>query len=258
MYKKLTVVFSTHLSEKRNNDFIAHVKETAGVTDLAVEFIVNKNQYSLPEAYNKVWKKIKEDGRGDGIIVFCHNDIIFKTKDWGKILLGMFNGSGYDILGIAGTTQLNTHGCWWLKPEPEVNTAEDKMNRSKMFGRVLHCRVLPDEADPDVDIILSEWESVYSEKIVGVKPVVTIDGLFIAVKGETIGAKEEQMFDERYKGFHFYDISFCFRNYLEGFDIGVIDRIKVMHKSVGETNAEWELNRQQFCEMYKDELPVTI
>jgi hypothetical protein len=247
MNKKLTVIFSSHLSDDENNNFVSHVKETAGVADLAVEFIVNKNQYSLPEAYNKVWKKVKEDGRGDGVLVFCHNDIIFKTKDWGKILLGMFNGSQFDILGIAGTTQLNAHGCWWLKPENELPLSEDKMNRARMFGRVWHCNALG-----------REWESVYSEKIVGVKPVVTIDGLFIAVNGKTLGEKEEQMFDERFKGFHFYDISFCFRNYLEGFDIGVIDRIKVMHKSVGETNSEWELNREQFCQMYKDELPASI
>lgn len=240
MNKKLTVIFSSHLSDDENNQFIEHIKATAGVADLVVECVVNKNEFSLPEAYNKAWNKIKSDGRGDGVIVFCHNDIVFKTKDWGKILLGMFNGSEFDIIGIAGTTQLNQHGCWWLTPQGR------DMNFSKMFGRVWHTNGL------------REWESVYSEKISGIKEVVTVDGLFIAVNGANVGSKPEEMFDERFKGFHFYDISFCFRNYLEGFNLGVIDRIKVMHKSVGETNAQWEQNRLMFSEMYKDELPVTI
>lgn len=237
MDRKLSVIFSSHLSEEENQKFIKHVNDTAGNVDLHVHCIPNMRQYSLTEAYNMGWKVIDDLGRGDGAIVFCHNDIKFRTKDWGKILLNMFVGSGYDILGVAGTTELNSHGCWWL-------TAEGKqMNFAKMFGRVWHIH--------GVD---REEESVYSKKISGVQEVVTVDGLFIAVNG----ASKVQKFDEEFKGFHFYDISFCFRNYLEGFNIGVIDRISLLHNSPGMTNAEWENNRQQFAEKYKDELPAVV
>jgi len=236
MRSKLSIIFSSHLSDDENNEFIKHVKETVGQVDVYVHCIVNKRQYSLTEAYNLGWNHIKEIGRGDGIIVFCHNDIVFKTKDWGRILLGLFKYQYFDIIGIAGTTELNSHGCWWLTPDGK------EMNHSKMFGRVWHTNGL------------REWESIYSEKISGVKEVVTIDGLFMAVNGRTVA----EMFDERFKGFHLYDISFCFRNYLEGCNIGVVDRISVMHKSVGETNSEWEENRQLFVELYKDDLPAKI
>lgn len=236
MDRKLSVVFSSHLSDQENADFIKHVETTAGKIDLHVHCIVNKNQYSLTEAYNQGWKVIDDLGRGDGAIVFCHNDIIFRTKDWGKILMGMFQGSKFDILGVAGTTELNAHGCWWLTPEGK------DMNRAKMYGRVWHPHGLREE------------ESVYSEKIVGVKPVVTIDGLFIAVDGSS----KIERFDEEFKGFHLYDISFCFKNYLEGFDIGVIDRISILHKSIGITNEQWENNRIQFANKYAEELPATI
>jgi len=236
MDRKLSVIFSSHLSEEHNSDFKKHLKETAGQIDLHVECIVNKNQFSLTEAYNKGWKIIDDLGRGNGIIVFCHNDMTYRTKDWGKILFGMFQGSGYDILGVAGTTQLNEHGKWW-------RTANDaEMNFPKMFGKVWHTNGI------------REWESVYSEKISGVKQVVVIDGLFIAVNGSS----KVERFDEEFKGFHYYDLSFAFRNYLEGFDIGVIDRISVLHQSVGMTNQEWENNRIQFVNKYKDELPVNI
>ncbi len=233
---KLSVVFSSHLSDQENLDFVDHLKQSAGKIDLQIFTIVNHNEYALTEAYNIGWGQVKEAGRGDGVIVFCHNDIVIKTKDWGKILLGMFRGGNFDIIGIAGTDVLQSHGCWWLTEDGKA------MNNTHMFGRVWHTNGL------------REWESVYTKKLNGIKEVVTIDGLFMAVNGETI----VETFDERFKGFHMYDISFCFRNYLEGCNIGVTDKISVMHKSMGQTNEQWEYNRAMFAELYKEELPVSI
>lgn len=234
--RKLSVIFSSHHSDEENNTFIDHLKSTAGV-EIHVECIKNMNQYSLTEAYNIGWKRLDELGLGEEIIVFCHNDIIIRTKEWGKILLNLFKVfTNYDIIGIAGTTELNSHGCWWLNGNGE-------MNYGKMCGRVWHTNGL------------REWESIYTEKIKStVKEVVLVDGLFFAVNGKTIVNR----FDEDFKNFHFYDLSFSFENYLEGCNIGVIDRISVLHKSVGQTNQDWEANRKQFVNKYIDNLPISI
>lgn len=236
MDKKLSVIFSSHLSEKENNEFIEHVKSTAGDIDLYVHCIVNMNQYSLTEAYNIGWKAIDDLDRGNGVIVFCHNDIVFKTKDWGKILVTLMKGNKHHIVGVAGATQLNDHGCWWLKLDGK------DMNFPKMVGRVWHTNGL------------REWESVYTQKTNGIKDTLLVDGLFFAVKGDS----EILRFDEEFKGFHYYDVTFSFSNYLEGFDVGVTDRISIMHKSVGQTNQQWENNRIQFILKYKSELPATL
>jgi hypothetical protein len=45
---------------------------------------------------------------------------------------------------------------------------------------------------------------------------------------------------------------------LEGVKVGVTTEIKVTHKSIGMTNEEWELNRQEFVEKFKDKLPVKL
>jgi hypothetical protein len=236
--RKLSLIFSSHFSDEENQKFIDHLKQTTGI-EIHVECIKNHNQYSLTEAYNIGWKKLDELERGKDIIVFCHNDIIIKTKDWGKIIVNLFKtfGGKFDILGIAGTTELSAHGCWWLKPDGK------EMNFPKMFGRVWHTNGI------------REWESIYSEKIPSIiKEVVLVDGLFFAVNGETIAKR----FNEEFKNFHFYDLSFCIENYLEGCNIGVIDRISVLHKSVGQTNQNWENNREQFANQFKDELPISI
>ena len=236
--KKLSVIFSSHHSDEENQKFIDHLKTTAGIY-IHVECIKNMNQYSLTEAYNLGWKKLDDLGLGQELIVFCHNDIVIRTKEWGKILINLFKvfGGKYDILGIAGTTEINAHACWWLKPEGK------EMNFEKMFGRVWHTNGI------------REWESIYSEKIPSVvKDVVLVDGLFFAVNGESIVTR----FNEDFKDFHFYDVSFSFENYLEGCNIGVIDRISVLHKSVGQTNSKWEENRKQFADHFRHELPVSI
>ena len=116
------------------------------------------------------------------------------------------------------------------------------MNFKEMIGIVNH------------DNGLRKWESRYSEPHFGIKPVAVIDGVFMAVDLDEI----EHTFDETFKGFHFYDLGFVFKNVLEGCNVGVITDIRITHKSIGEVNSQWEDNKKIFEEMYKDELPFHI
>ncbi|MFW6246924.1 MAG: glycosyltransferase, partial [bacterium] len=221
---KIVVVFSSHLSDAEDSKFTNHVMESIGVKYSHVVCYKNHNQYSLPELYNKA---LKEYSSNDTIIVFCHNDILFRTKNWGRLLLNKFNNTNFDVIGVAGTTFLN-NGVWWT-------------DRTKMVGIVDHTDGI------------QEWTSTYSPERKGhITPTVLIDGLFMAVNPENL----EHYFDEDFKGFHLYDLSFCIPNYLDGCNIGVTTDIRILHKSVGQTNEQWEENRKQFVEKYKDELPI--
>lgn len=228
MKDKIIVIFSTHLSEEDNQKFVTHIKDTIGISNYFIKYYINHNEYSLTEIYNK---GIKENYQENAIFVFCHNDIIFKTKDWGKILLRKFNYSDeYQILGVAGTTYLADNGIWWEE-------------RDYMHGIVEHTNGL------------STWVSEFSLDKKGIIiPTVLIDGVFMAVDCDNI----EEQFNENYKGFHFYDISFSVANYLRGCNIGVINDIRIVHKSIGRVNEKWEENRQQFINEFKEELPIKI
>jgi predicted transport protein len=87
-----------------------------------------------------------------------------------------------------------------------------------------------------------------------VTPVIVLDGVFIAVSKSRI----KKNFNEEFEGFHFYDIPFCFENFMEGVKIGVITNIRITHKSIGATNDQWEKNRQLFETKYSQNLPVKI
>jgi glycosyltransferase involved in cell wall biosynthesis len=100
-----------------------------------------------------------------------------------------------------------------------------------------------------------KWESKYAESFANsISPVVVLDGLFLAVSKSRIKKK----FNEEFKGFHFYDIPFCFENFLEGVKLGVITNIRITHKSIGATNKQWEENRVLFETKYKENLPTKI
>ena len=219
----ITIGFSTR---KIDNSFIELLKKSCGVPNPQIIPIENEGKYSLPEAYNTILEQATND-----IVILCHDDIYFDSKNWGsKILKHFKRNPNYGILGLAGSTQLPSSAKWW----------EDF---SKMKGIVNH------------EHGGKKWESKYSASLGNqLDDVVLVDGLFIVLNKKNI----KQTFNEEIKGFHFYDVDFSFRNFIEDVKIGVMYDVRVTHKSIGETNEQWEQNRIVFAEKHKDILPVKI
>jgi glycosyltransferase involved in cell wall biosynthesis len=219
----ITIGFSTR---KIDDKFVELLKKSSGIPKCEIIPIENNNQYSLTEVYNKILDQSSND-----IIVLMHDDVYFDTKNWGTKILNHFKrNKDYGILGLAGTTNMPKSAKWW----------EDF---SKMKGIVNH------EHEG------RKWESKYStSKGNQLDDVVLVDGLFIVINKKNI----KQNFNEDIKGFHFYDVDFSFRNFIEDVKIGVMYDVRVTHKSIGQTNEQWEKNREVFAEKYKDVLPVKV
>jgi len=217
----ISIVYSTRTPNKQ---FQEYIKKTIGVKDFEIFEIVNNGEKSLTECYNKGL-----DATKNNIVVFCHDDILLK-EGWGKKILKHFKETEYGILGMAGTTDMSEIGRWW-------------QDTTKMVGIVSHSN----EG--------KTWENRYSANFEDeIIETVMLDGLFFAVNKERI----KRRFDEDFKGFHFYDVDFTFNNHLDGVKVGVMFDIKITHKSIGATNEEWEKNRLQFVEKYKNLLPLNI
>lgn len=219
----LSIVYCTR---NANPSYTEELKKSSGIGKYIEVIEIINNGVSLTSCYNRGLKQAKND-----IVVFLHDDLLFnKTENWGNKLLKHFEKSEYGIIGVAGSQHMPVSGIWYE-------------NKNKMLGQVYHTH----EG--------KTWLSKYSESLgKDIVDVITVDGLFFAVDKTKI--KKE--FDESFNGFHYYDVSFCFENYLAGVKIGVITDIKINHKSIGMTNEEWEKNRIQFAEKYKDNLPVNI
>jgi glycosyltransferase involved in cell wall biosynthesis len=225
----ISIIFSSHRGELYDKEYEKKIRSRIGLKSDRVEVICipNLKQYSLSEAYNIGWNR----ANSENILLFMHNDIRIDTQGWGFKLLNIFNNENFDIVGLAGTDHLAENGVWW-----------HHRDQARCYGIVNHTDGL------------REWETPFAPPLSRTKPVVVIDGLFIAVNPDTVKIK----FDEEFKGFHMYDLAFVFPNFLNGADIGVTTQIRVCHESIGMVNAEWENNRLQFVEKYKTELPYDV
>jgi len=216
----ITIGFSTR---NDNQGYIDYLKKTCGLKNVEVIQKVNDGKKSLSNVYNEIINESKND-----IIILCHDDLEFDTKEWGKKIIKHFHKNEFGILGVAGTTEIPKSGIWW----------EDKR---KMLGIVNHKH----EG--------KKWESKYSKSWGDeISECCFVDGLFIAIDKTKI----KKGFDETVDGFHFYDVYFSVNNFLNDVRIGVIYNVRVTHLSIGQTNETWEKNRKIFEGDYKDLLPI--
>lgn len=219
----ITVGFSTR---QHNPSYIEYIQKTSMYKDVEVIEKINNGDKSLSEVYNEILDESSND-----IVILCHDDLEFDTKNWGdKILKHFSKNRDYGILGLAGTKYMDQNAKWWEVTNTMYGIVNHKQNGKK-------------------------WTSTYSKDIGNkIEDVIIVDGLFIAINKKKI----KHNFDESIKGFHFYDLGFCLPNFIDGIKVGVMFDVRVTHLSIGQTNQQWEQNRIEFSNRYKDFLPIDI
>lgn len=219
----ITIGYST---KQIDPQFTEYIRKSCGIPKVEIIPFENPGTHSLTEAYNIILEKSTND-----IVVLCHDDIYFEKNNWGnKILKHFKRNPDYGILGVAGSTKLPSSAKWWEDP-------------TRMRGIVNH------EHEG------KKWESKYSPSLGNnIDPVVLVDGLFMVLDKTKI----KQTFGEEIEGFHLYDVDFCVKNFVEEVNIGVIYDIRITHKSIGQTNQQWEDNREKFAQRHSDKLPLRI
>ena len=219
----ITIGYST---KKIDLEFRDYIEKSCGIKGVVVIPFENPGTHSLSEVYNILLEKSSND-----IVILCHDDIYFEKPNWGnKILKHFKRNPDYGILGVAGSRYMPKSGMWWEIP-------------TEMFGVVNH------EHEG------KKWTSKYSEPIGNkIDDTILVDGLFIAINKNNLS----KTFNEDVKGFHFYDVDFSYRNFLDGVKIGVFYDVRITHKSIGMTNESWDKNRQQFIKTYSESMPKLI
>ncbi|MDR3001174.1 MAG: glycosyltransferase family protein [Fibromonadaceae bacterium] len=197
----------------------------------SLEIIIIDNREKnegLCAVYNQGAAKAK--GR---ILVFMHEDVWMLEKDWDIVLLKKFRElPEIQILGVAGSSLLAD------KPWPLWSVADIPYT----FGKVVHL------IEKNEEFFLA----LYNDRD-GDQEVVVLDGLWFAAKKTLF---EKLAFDEKtFPAFHFYDIDICMQALEFGKNYATTD-IRVLHKSRGSFEGEWEKWSNVFVEKWKDKLPV--
>jgi hypothetical protein len=167
---------------------------------------------SLCEAYNRGFNRTSGD-----VVIFSHDDIEIASDDFASRLLRHLSSS--DLTGVVGTTQLA--GTSWIAA-----------GWPRLHGFIVH----PSQSGPGLAL------DCYGPR--PRDPIQAVDGVLIAANRRVC---ETIRFDEAtFDGFHFYDLDFSHRAFLEGFRIAIAWDVLLLHNSVGRSDGNWHKYAQLF------------
>lgn len=215
----------------RNSDIPQSLKENIAETiGLEYELIVidnSKSKYSIFQAYNIGVKRANYP-----YLCFMHEDILYYTKDWGKIVVGHFEDEKVGCIGVIGSHCLPETLAYWDNMKPYLS------------GVV-----------PSVNGITHSFER-YREGKTEI-PVVTVDGMWFCIKKSSF---EIIQFDESlYSGFHFYDMDISMQvSQMLKKQVLVVFDILIGHYSYASINPLFLRNMNLFYDKWKSKLPLVI
>lgn len=203
-----------------------NIANTIGVDYELLSFDNRIDKKGICAVYNDLAEKAKYD-----ILCFAHEDILFESNFWGRVLQKNLSKDSLGVLGVAGSKYKSAALSGWYTG----NKAFDCAN-------ILHRFPDRDEKNflnPDQSILLQE--------------VVCLDGVFICCKREVW---RQVLFDQNsLKGFHFYDIDFSLRS-AKHHKVAVTYEIEMVHLTRGgDFGNNWVESALLFHEHNKPLLP---
>ena len=214
--------------KKLLEELLLNIEETIGIPYEVLARDNSLNTEGICEAYNLGASKAKYQ-----YLVFCHEDLLFHTHNWGIILINHFNNSNARLIGFLGcVVKTKAPGSVYI-----YNSGLNRQNQLQRYpnGKKIHC-----------------YENPMSEII---SEVSILDGFFMATKKKYW---QETKFSQDYiKDFHAYDIDFSLKNLQLGKVIVVYD-ILVEHFSFGNFTSAWVIAQLDLTRRWKNHLPLNV
>lgn len=194
------------------------------------EFVVHDNRetgYGITHVYNLCAAKAKGE-----YLCFAHEDIFFRTPDWGERIVSLLQRPATGVVGFAGSTaKLAAYSGWGsMKQYTRYNYIQRFRN-----GSIKYCIANPDK--------------------VSASPVIVLDGMCLFMRKEVWA---ETRFDEvTFQGFHLYDLDISmavgqkYVNY-------VTNDVLLEHFSEGSYNQPWLDDTVRFHRKWADRLPFYL
>ncbi|RYZ28832.1 MAG: hypothetical protein EOO10_08245 [Chitinophagaceae bacterium] len=209
------------------SQFVENVKKTIGNLPYEVIKINNPGLMGICQAYNKGAKQAKYS-----YLCFSHEDVQFKTENWGSVLVGQFEeNTDTGIIGIAGSTYKSlSPGTGWLNRNEQL----DRLHFIQHY-RDSTTEVFDNSDQPKLD------------------KVVTLDGVFLFTSK---AVWEKNNFDENtFRDFHCYDVDFCL-SAARHFKLYVTNQVLLEHFSPGAFSEKWLQESLKLAKKWKSTLPV--
>ena len=227
----ISIIISTHKPEIFDAVKVS-IEKTIGV---AYEIIGVENQarYSICEAYNIGESKAKYP-----YLCFVHEDVLIKTKDWGRSLISiMEDDKSIGLIGIAGTKFKSTYptGSWGQ------SSFLTKFKRGHVFIHSI------DSMEQHIEYDVSKNPELLEE-------VVCVDGIFMFTKKDIY--KSCRYDDTIFTNFHGYDLDFSLQVLFQSYKVLVYRGIELIHLSKGNYTPYFTIANRLIQKKWKSKLPV--
>lgn len=201
-----------------------NIQSTIGVKHEIIVIDNSENRYSIFSAYNKGAEKCNYP-----YLCFIHDDILFRTQDWGNNLIKHLDDKQTGLVGIAG-------GIMMTKvPAPSWPVGE------KLKHIVQHRK------SKQIYYKLPENTSIIHKK------AILLDGVFLGIRRDTF---QQLQFDDTFSGFHGYDLDISVQSIVAGYKNFVIYDILLEHFSQGDGNASYYTNLLKIYNKWEPVLPL--
>ena len=218
----------------RRPDISAELKENiASTIGCEYELIVidnSKNEYSIFSAYNEGVRRANGD-----VLCFMHEDIMYHTQGWGKIVDSYFiNDTNMGLIGNVGTHLMPKTISGWYHPMLYSGGCIQNTNGIRNY----------------------QIEDKYLKKTnQNIIEVVAVDGMWFCIPGKLF---TKIKFDQNtFSHFHCYDLDICMQIKESGYKICVTNEIILEHNSYGNFDMQWYEDSRKFYEKWKNILPLT-
>ena len=210
MNPEISLIFCSRNS-KLPDSLLENIEETIACSYELIVIDNSEERYSITQAYQTGFERSKGT-----FLAFLHDDIVFHTPNWGKLLQEHLSTPGAGICGIGGRDTLVRVPSSWKVSLPYIHlTQSDKNGKSK---KVKH------------------RPSEFTGKR---KPVVMLDGVMLCMDRNLMN---HISFDTGLKGFHAYDFDSCIRSSSAGFQNYVMYNIDIEHFSKNQYSVKYNRN----------------
>lgn len=184
-----------------------NISETIGVDYELVVIDNSENKYSIFSAYNEGVRKAKGD-----ILCFMHDDVLFHTENWGKLVYKYFRDDKVGLIGILGSHYLPKAPSYWTF----TNMYSGEYLQDYLENGIVKTKIVS-HAKFNNDKNLME--------------VVAVDGLWYCIPRKLFS---KISYDEiNFSGFHGYDMDISLQVRKAGLKVLIVFDILVEHANIG-------------------------
>lgn len=198
------------INVKLFNSFELNINETIGSVSFEIIRIDNNfEKLPITKAYNLGASKAKFDS-----LLFIHEDVLFHTLNWGKLLIEDLKDENTGVIGVAGSSYVPFAPIGYTNPVRKYN----------------FCNII-------------QWRKNSNKELIQIIPskktaIKALDGVFLATQSSVW---KKIKFNEDLPGFHGYDLDFSLKvsQYRQN---KIAEKILIEHKSEGNIDESYLKN----------------